>query len=244
MNDKRLKHSRSDTSLAKKVRRVQAFNFYGFAFTLSSCGRTNGLACCVTGSETFNSNDMCAVKPCFECLESALPVKLREPRAFIYELLVVVSCTYFVAFEEVLLDVAALVACSQPSCASTGGCHDGKGWDSNEVDQRLNYNAHLDLNNENCGRISHDVQQFMDKKPSTNTKCRRVVFKISGDALAGTESESIDPKVAMLISREVSMSSHNSIEKYVMYSGSGATEVEGCGHQIDFLSELRRAMNH
>ncbi|GJT42346.1 hypothetical protein Tco_0951061 [Tanacetum coccineum] len=31
-----------------------------------------------------------------------------------------VSCTYFVAFEEVLLDVTALVACSQPSCASIG----------------------------------------------------------------------------------------------------------------------------
>ncbi|GJT23842.1 hypothetical protein Tco_0893779 [Tanacetum coccineum] len=32
--------------------------------------------------------------------------------------------------------------------------------------------------------------------------------------------------------------------KYVMYSGKGATEVEGCDHQIDFLSILRRAMNH
>ncbi|GJU95385.1 hypothetical protein Tco_1320141, partial [Tanacetum coccineum] len=33
-------------------------------------------------------------------------------------------------------------------------------------------------------------------------------------------------------------------EKPVMYSGSGGTEVEGSSHQIDFLSELRRAMNH
>ena len=33
-------------------------------------------------------------------------------------------------------------------------------------------------------------------------------------------------------------------EKPVMYSGSWADEVEACGHQIDFLSELRRAMNH
>ncbi|GKD50810.1 hypothetical protein Tco_1279786 [Tanacetum coccineum] len=31
-----------------------------------------------------------------------------------------VSCTYFVASDEVLLDAATLVACSQPSCASTG----------------------------------------------------------------------------------------------------------------------------
>ncbi|GJT31446.1 ribonuclease H-like domain-containing protein [Tanacetum coccineum] len=48
--------------------------------------------------------------------------------------------------------------------------------------------------NMSCGRISHDVQQFMDKKPPTDTRCRRVVFKISGDALDRTEFESIDPK--------------------------------------------------
>ncbi|GJT50034.1 hypothetical protein Tco_0976191 [Tanacetum coccineum] len=33
-------------------------------------------------------------------------------------------------------------------------------------------------------------------------------------------------------------------EKPVMYAGSGATEVEGSSHQIDFLSELRKAMKH
>nr|GEW89493.1 ribonuclease H-like domain-containing protein [Tanacetum cinerariifolium] len=33
-------------------------------------------------------------------------------------------------------------------------------------------------------------------------------------------------------------------EKPVMYSGSGGTDVEGSSHQIDFLSELRKAMNH
>nr|GEW57656.1 aspartate/glutamate/uridylate kinase [Tanacetum cinerariifolium] len=199
------------------VRRVQAFTFYGFAFTLSSCGRTNGLACCVTGSETSNSNDTCVVKPCIECLESTLPVKLIDP-------------------EFTSLEIKQYIT-------DEGGCRDGKGWDSKEVDRRLNYNAHLDLNNE--------------------------IINPCKDALAGTESECIDPKVAMLIAREVSVSCHNSVEvsiivdgrnmfygetweeatdldrkKYVMYSGSGATEVEGCGHQIDFLSELRRAMNH
>ncbi|GKC67114.1 hypothetical protein Tco_1099712 [Tanacetum coccineum] len=59
-------------------------------------------------------------------------------------------------------------------------CRDGKGWDSNEVDRRLNYDAHLDLNNE---------------KYKMSESC----FKISGDALDRTEYESIDPKVAMLI---------------------------------------------
>ncbi|GKC09595.1 mitochondrial uncoupling protein 1 [Tanacetum coccineum] len=90
--------------------------------------------------------------------------------------------------------------------------------------------------NMSCGRISHDVQKFMDKKPPTDKRCRRVVFKISEDALDRTEFESIDPKVCIF--------KKDFIEKYVMYFGSGATEVKGCGHQIDFLSILRRAMNH
>ncbi|GJW93319.1 hypothetical protein Tco_0172991 [Tanacetum coccineum] len=57
------------------VRRVQTLTVYGFAFTLSSGGRTNGLASYVMGSETPNANEACAVKLCFDCLESALPVK-------------------------------------------------------------------------------------------------------------------------------------------------------------------------
>lgn len=59
----------------------------------------------------------------------------------------------------------------------------------------------------------------MDKKPVTNTRWRRVVFKISGDALAGTDSENIDPKVAMLIAREVSMACHNGVEVAIIVGG-------------------------
>ncbi|PWA65212.1 Aspartate/glutamate/uridylate kinase [Artemisia annua] len=59
----------------------------------------------------------------------------------------------------------------------------------------------------------------MDQKPVTNTRWRRVVFKISGDALAGTDSGNIDPKVAMLIAREVSMACHNGVEVAIIVGG-------------------------
>nr|XP_043612099.1 uncharacterized protein LOC122583791 isoform X2 [Erigeron canadensis] len=42
-------------------------------------------------------------------------------------------------------------------------------------------------------------------KPVTSARWRRVVFKVSGTSLAGTGSQSVDPKVAMLIAREVAM---------------------------------------
>ncbi|GJT59332.1 14-3-3 protein [Tanacetum coccineum] len=44
---------------------------------------------------------------------------LTEPKVYI-KMVMEVSCTYFVACDEVLLDAATLMACSQPSCASTG----------------------------------------------------------------------------------------------------------------------------
>ncbi|GKA93851.1 hypothetical protein Tco_0815837 [Tanacetum coccineum] len=34
------------------------------------------------------------------------------------------------------------------------------------------------------------------------------------------------------------------LDGMITYSGSGAPEVEGCDHHVDFLSELRKAMNH
>ncbi|XP_030453766.1 uncharacterized protein LOC115675302 [Syzygium oleosum] len=43
----------------------------------------------------------------------------------------------------------------------------------------------------------------MKSKSLSNPRWRRVVFKISGAALAGTGQNNIDPKVAMLIAREV-----------------------------------------
>ncbi|KAL8135883.1 uncharacterized protein LOC141713541 [Apium graveolens] len=56
-------------------------------------------------------------------------------------------------------------------------------------------------------------------KPATNPKWRRVVFKISGASLAGSGSHSIDPKVAMLIAREVSMACHVGVEVAIVVGG-------------------------
>ncbi|KAI3826149.1 hypothetical protein L1987_00194 [Smallanthus sonchifolius] len=56
-------------------------------------------------------------------------------------------------------------------------------------------------------------------KPVTNARWRRVVFKISGASLAGTGSDSADPKVAMLIAREVSMACNVGIEVAIVVGG-------------------------
>lgn len=59
----------------------------------------------------------------------------------------------------------------------------------------------------------------MKTKSVTNPKWRRVVFKISGAALVGSGSHSIDPKVAMLIAREVSMACRVGVEVAVVVGG-------------------------
>ncbi|XP_071690655.1 uncharacterized protein [Rutidosis leptorrhynchoides] len=56
-------------------------------------------------------------------------------------------------------------------------------------------------------------------KPVTNARWRRVVFKISGASLAGTDSQSVDPKVAMLIAREVSMACNVGVEVAIVVGG-------------------------
>ncbi|KAI7738266.1 hypothetical protein M8C21_014432 [Ambrosia artemisiifolia] len=56
-------------------------------------------------------------------------------------------------------------------------------------------------------------------KPVTNARWRRVVFKISGASLAGTGSHSADPKVAMLIAREVSMACSVGVEVAIVVGG-------------------------
>ncbi|XP_024982376.1 uncharacterized protein LOC112518844 isoform X2 [Cynara cardunculus var. scolymus] len=56
-------------------------------------------------------------------------------------------------------------------------------------------------------------------KPITNARWRRVVFKISGASLAGTSSHSVDPKVAMLIAREVSMACNVGVEVAIVVGG-------------------------
>ncbi|KAD5803115.1 hypothetical protein R6Q59_024677 [Mikania micrantha] len=56
-------------------------------------------------------------------------------------------------------------------------------------------------------------------KPVANARWRRVVFKISGASLAGTSSHNADPKVAMLIAREVSMVCNVGVEVAIVVGG-------------------------
>ncbi|PON56118.1 Aspartate/glutamate/uridylate kinase [Parasponia andersonii] len=59
----------------------------------------------------------------------------------------------------------------------------------------------------------------MKPKSTTNPKWRRVVFKISGAALAGAAPNNIDSKVVMLIAREVAMAARVGVEVAVVVGG-------------------------
>ncbi|XP_051150929.1 uncharacterized protein LOC127265245 [Andrographis paniculata] len=58
-------------------------------------------------------------------------------------------------------------------------------------------------------------------KPSNNLRRRRVVFKISGAALAGSAAapNNVDPKVAMLIAKEVSLACFAGVEVAIVVGG-------------------------
>ncbi|KAL3754074.1 hypothetical protein ACJRO7_001336 [Eucalyptus globulus] len=56
-------------------------------------------------------------------------------------------------------------------------------------------------------------------KSLSNPRWRRVVFKISGAALAGTGQNNIDPKVAMLIAREVMMACRLGVQVAIVVGG-------------------------
>ncbi|KMT06386.1 hypothetical protein BVRB_7g160650 [Beta vulgaris subsp. vulgaris] len=59
----------------------------------------------------------------------------------------------------------------------------------------------------------------MKSKPISNSKWQRVVFKISGAALAGNGPHNIDPKVVMLIAREVSMAYRLGLQVAIVIGG-------------------------
>ncbi|KAF5470067.1 hypothetical protein F2P56_010612 [Juglans regia] len=69
-------------------------------------------------------------------------------------------------------------------------------------------------------------------KPISNLKWRRVVFKISGTALAGN-CQSIDPKVAMQVAKEIESASRLGVEVAIVVGGrnffSGDTWVSATG---------------
>ncbi|KAJ4979837.1 hypothetical protein NE237_010617 [Protea cynaroides] len=59
----------------------------------------------------------------------------------------------------------------------------------------------------------------MKSKSVTTPRWRRVVFKISGASLAGTGPQNIDPKVTMLIAREVAMACRLGVEVAIVVGG-------------------------
>ncbi|KAL5740682.1 hypothetical protein ACOSP7_029563 [Xanthoceras sorbifolium] len=62
--------------------------------------------------------------------------------------------------------------------------------------------------------------QITNMKSKSSPRWRRVVFKISGVALAGSGHNNIDPKVAMLIAREVATACRLGVEVAIVIGGS------------------------
>ncbi|XP_062002258.1 uncharacterized protein LOC133720089 [Rosa rugosa] len=70
----------------------------------------------------------------------------------------------------------------------------------------------------NASAITSPVTQI-NKQPKFSLKWRRVVFKVSGAALAGTAANNIDPKITMLIAREVAMACRSGVEVAIVVGG-------------------------
>ncbi|CAI9097850.1 OLC1v1034363C2 [Oldenlandia corymbosa var. corymbosa] len=73
-------------------------------------------------------------------------------------------------------------------------------------------------------------------KPTTNTRWRRVVFKVSGATLSGAAPHNVDPKVALLVAREVSIACRSGVEVAIVV---GARNFF-CGHTLVATSDLDR----
>ncbi|VVA09360.1 PREDICTED: UMP kinase [Prunus dulcis] len=71
----------------------------------------------------------------------------------------------------------------------------------------------------NAMAIISPVSQMNKVKSAPSIKWRRVVFKISGAALAGAAPNNVDSKLAMLIAREVALACHNGVEVAIVVGG-------------------------
>ncbi|RZB65692.1 hypothetical protein D0Y65_041660, partial [Glycine soja] len=65
--------------------------------------------------------------------------------------------------------------------------------------------------------MSH-LRLSMNKSSKPSFKWRRVLLKVSGEALAGDHSQNIDPKITMAIAREVAAVTRLGIEVTTMDS--------------------------
>ena len=88
----------------------------------------------------------------------------------------------------------------------------------------------------------------MKSKALSNLRWRRVILKISGAALTGSDTCNIDPKVAMLISREVAIASRLGVEVAIVVGGRNffcgdawvaATGLERCtAYQVGMMATM------
>ncbi|KAK6126276.1 hypothetical protein DH2020_039981 [Rehmannia glutinosa] len=108
--------------------------------------------------------------------------------------------TWFKQMEQIVGNSLAARAAAEEEKSSGGG---GASF-SNRQSKRLGNGT---TPNSPGGQINN-----IKSKPSNNLRWRRVVFKISGATLAGSAPNNIDPKVAMLIAREVSIACHVGVE--------------------------------
>ncbi|KAM3689417.1 hypothetical protein ACB098_09G046000 [Castanea mollissima] len=89
-------------------------------------------------------------------------------------------------------------------------------------------------------------------KSISNPRWRRVVFKVSGVALAGTGPNNIDPKVVMLIAREVAIACRLGVEVAIVVGGRNffcgdtwvtATGLERCtAYQIGMMATVMNSV--
>ncbi|KAJ1419484.1 Aspartate/glutamate/uridylate kinase [Sesbania bispinosa] len=92
----------------------------------------------------------------------------------------------------------------------------------------------------------------MKSKALSNLRWRRVVLKISGAALTGSDTCNIDPKVAMLVSSEVAIASRLGVEVAIVVGGRNffcgdawvtATGLERCtAYQVGMMATVMNSI--
>ncbi|KAF7818719.1 uridylate kinase [Senna tora] len=92
----------------------------------------------------------------------------------------------------------------------------------------------------------------LKSKPMSNLRWRRVVLKISGAALTGSGTCNIDPKVAMLVSKEVAIASRLGVEVAIVVGGRNffcgdawvtATGLERCtAYQVGMMATVMNSI--
>lgn len=92
----------------------------------------------------------------------------------------------------------------------------------------------------------------LKSKALSNLRWRRVVLKISGSALTGSDTCNIDPKVAMLVSNEVAIASRLGVEVAIVVGGRNffcgdawvtATGLERCtAYQVGMMATVMNSL--